>query len=138
MIKAVKVLNLFSTLLFAAVLLLVYAYLPISVNFNIEGVSNMHKQDFFYLALLGFLAINILMRVVVFVGLKRIGTLLMSWISGLIFVVNFYFALLIGFVGIWNNATHVSPSSYSYLNVIGPFFVLIWIVGLIFLAFKKE
>ena len=138
MIKAVKVLNLFSTLLFAAVLLLVYAYLPVSVSLNVEGLKTVHKQDFFYQALIGFLAVNILMRLLIFNGLKRLPSLVLSWTSSLIFVVNFYFTLLIGFIGVWNNATSISPSSYSYLNVIGPVLIAIWLLGLIFLAFKKK
>lgn len=138
MIKAVKVLNLFSMLLFAAILLLVYAYLPISVNLNVDGVSSIHKQDFFYQALIGFLALNILLRMVIFYALRSIPALLLSWVSSFIFVINFYFTLLIGFIGVWNNSTHVSPSSYSYLNILGPVLLVIWVVGLIFLAFRKS
>ena len=138
MIKTVKVLNLFSTLLFAIVLLLVYAYLPINVDLNVEGWHPVHKQDFFYQLLTIFLGINILLRVVIFYGLKHLKVLLLSWVSGLIFVMNFYFTLLAGFIGVWNNPTHISPSSYDYLNIIGPFFLIIWLAGLIFLLFKKH
>jgi len=138
MIKAVKVINLFSTLLFAAILLLVYAFLPVKVNLNIEGVSDLHKQDFFYQVLIGFLAVNILLRLLIFYGLKSLPALLLSWISSFIFVLNFYFTLLIGFVGVWNNSTSIAPSSYSYLNIIGPFLVVVWVIGLIFLVIKKK
>ncbi|MBC6400781.1 MAG: hypothetical protein GDA51_02480 [Ekhidna sp.] len=137
MIKAVRVLNLFSTLLFAAVLLLVYAYLPISVNLNLEQLGNLHKQDFFYRSLIIFLALNILLRLVIFYGLKRLKASLLSWVSGLIFVTNFYCTLLIGFIGVWNNPTHISPAGYGYLNIMGPIFLIIWLAGLIFLVFKK-
>ena len=137
MIKTVKVLNLFSTLLFAIVLLLVYAYLPINVDLNVEGWHPIHKQDFFYQLLTIFLGINILLRVVIFYGLKHLKVLLLSWVSGLIFVMNFYFTLLAGFIGVWNNPTHISPSSYNYLNIIGPFFLIIWLAGLIFFTIQK-
>lgn len=138
MIKAVKVLNLFSTLLFAAILLMVYAFLPVSVDLNIEGVGTVHKQELFYQALIGFLAINILLRLVIFYGFRGFRPTLLAWTSSLIFVVNFYFTVLIGFIGVWNNATSISPSSYGYLNTIGPLLLIVWVVGLIFLVIKKS
>ena len=138
MIKAVRVLNLFSTFLFAIILLLVYAYLPISVDLNLQGIGNMHKQDFFYNAIIVFLVFNILIRLVVKVGLRNLPSQLLAWISLIILIVNVYFTLLIGFIGVWNNSTHISPSSYAYLNYMGPILLIIWVIGLIFLAFKKS
>jgi len=138
MIKAVRVLNLFSTLLLAAVLLLVYAYLPVSVDLNIEGLKNPHKQDFFYRSLTFFLVINILLRFLIFYGLKHLKVFLLSWVSGFIFVTNFYFALLVGFIGVWNNSTHIAPAGYDYLNIMGPALLIIWLAGLVFLVVKKK
>ncbi len=138
MIKAIKVLTIFSTLLFAVILLLVYAYLPISVDLNIEGISSVHKQTFFYQVLIAFVIVNIILRLIINVGFKSIQGLLKAWLSFLIFIVNFYFALLVGFVGVWNNATHISPESYGYLNFIGPILLIAWVLGLIFLVFKKS
>ncbi len=138
MIKAIKVLNVFSTLLFAAILLLVYAYLPISVDLNIDGLSSIHKQTLFYQLLAGFVILNIILRLTINHGFKSLVELPKAWVSLLIFIVNFYLALLVGFVGVWNNATHVSPSSFGYLNIIGPVLLTIWVVGLIFLVIKKS
>lgn len=137
MIKVVKVLNLFSTLLFAAILLMVYAYLPINVDLNMQGMSDMHKQDFFYNALIIFLVFNILLRLIVKVGLKNLRPQLNSWSSALIFILNFYLTLIVGFIGVWNNATSISPGDYAYLNYMGPVLLIFWAVGLIFLVFKK-
>ena len=138
MIKAIKVLNVFSTLLFAAILLLVYAYLPISVDLNIDGLSSIHKQTLFYQLLAGFVILNIILRLTINHGFKSLVELPKAWLSLLIFIVNFYLTLLVGFVGVWNNATHVSPSSFGYLNLIGPVLLTIWVVGLIFLVIKKS
>lgn len=138
MISAIKVLNVFSTLLFAAILLLVYAYLPVSVDLNIDGVSPVHKQTFFYQLLVLFVVLNILLRVTLNLGLRRQAGLFKSWATGLIFIVNFYFTLLIGFVGVWNNAAHVSPEGYGYLNYIGPVLILVWLFGLFFFAVKSK
>ena len=138
MINAIKVLNTFSVLLFAVVLLLVYSYLPIQVDLNIDGVSSIHKQTLFYQLFGGFIVLNLLLRVTINVGFRQITGLLKAWITILIFIVNFYLALIVGFIGVWNNATHISPEGYNYLNYLGPVFVVIWVGGLIFLVFKKS
>ena len=137
MIKASRVLNTFSTLLFAATLLFVYSFLPISVDLNIEGVSSIHKQEFFFNCLLTFLVLNILLRLIVRVGLKNLTPLLQAWIGLIVFILNFYFTMLIGFIGVLNNSAHIAPQAYNYLNYIGPAFLVGWIGGLIFLAIKK-
>lgn len=137
MIKAVKVLNLFSSLLFGGVLLLIYAYLPISVDLNIDLIGSIHKQHFFTYGLAGFVVINAGVRLVVRFGLSSLKEAQIAWASLLIFVVNVYLTVLIGFVGVWNNTTHISPESYAYLNFIGPILFLGWSVGLIFLLLKR-
>lgn len=138
MIKAVKVLNVFSTLLFAIVLLTIYAYLPISVDLNIDGFSAVHKQSFFYQALSIFIVLNIILRVIFALGLKRLEGLLKGWLTLLVFIVNVYLIVLVAFIGVWNNASHIAPSGYGYLNFIGPVLIIIWVGGLIFLTFKKD
>jgi len=138
MIKVVNVLNTFSAILFAIVLLTVYAYLPISIDLNIEGMSNMHKQDFFYNSIGIFVGINVLMRLVINIGFKHLANVLQAWFRLFIFIINVYFTLMIGFIGVWNNATSITPSTYSYLNYIGPFLLVVWIIGLIFLVIKKR
>jgi len=137
MIKVVKVLNLFSILLFAAVLLLVYAYLPIEVKLNLEEIGSIHKQNFFYYSIGIFLLANLILRLIINLGLRSWTGLKKAWLSLLIFCINVYFSLLVGFIGVLNNSTHISPESYSYLTNIGPVVLLFWLVGLIFLAFKK-
>jgi hypothetical protein len=138
MVKAVKVLNFTSVLLFVLVLILIYAYLPISVDLNIDGISNIHKHRFFYYSLAGFVIMNMLVRVIINLGFKSLSENVLAWGTSLIFVLNFYLTLTIGFVGVWNNATHISPSNYAYLNFLGPVFLIIWVGGLIFLVVKKR
>ncbi len=137
MTKAVKVLNLFSTLFFAVILLLIYSYLPLQVDLNLDRFGVIHKQDFFYQVLITFIILNIILRGVIFYGFKSVSTLLLSWISALIFVVNFYLTLLIGFIGVLNNAAHISPTGFGYLNVFGPVLLIAWLSGLFFLIIKK-
>ncbi len=137
MIKAVNVLNKFSIVLFIAILLLVYAYLPVQVALNVEGLE-VHKQYFFYYALGAFLLVNILLRVTLHFGFRSLNEKMTSWLTGLIFLVNFYLTTLIGFIGVLNNSTHVRPSSYAYLNYMGPALICIWVVGFILLGFRKK
>jgi hypothetical protein len=137
MSKAVKVLNLFSTLLFAGILLLVYSFLPISVDLNLDFISNIHKQQFFYYVFLIFILLNFLLRVILRFGAKGVDETLYGWLYLLIFIVNFYMTLLVGFVGVLNNTNHINPSSYAYLNYMGPLAVIAWFAGYIFLLFKK-
>ncbi|MEQ9403778.1 MAG: hypothetical protein RIM99_09350 [Cyclobacteriaceae bacterium] len=138
MIKAVKVLNVASTFMFVVILLLIYAYLPISVDLNIDGVENIHKHRFFYYSITAFIGINILLRIILNLGFKGTSENVLAWMTGLIFILNVYLTFLVGFVGVWNNATHISPSNYAYLNFLGPVFVFFWFGGLIFLVVKKK
>lgn len=138
MIKAVKVLNVVSIFLFTVILLLVYAYLPIRVELNIDQVGTVHKQHFFYYALVTFVVINLLLRLVFDFGFRTVNENLKAWLKGLLFILNLNLAFLIGFIGVLNNSTHISPSSYAYLNYFGPFLIISWFVGLIFLALRKS
>lgn len=136
--KAVSVLNRISTVLFVIILLLVYAYLPIQVELNVEGLDTVHKQRFFYYALFAFIIVNLLLRVILTFGFRSSKVDIAAWLRGLIFVLNFYMTLIMGFIGVLNNATHVSPSSYAYLNFLGPILLVGWVVGLVVVIVKQR
>ncbi|WP_425391577.1 hypothetical protein [Ekhidna sp.] len=136
--KAIKVLNRFSVLLFSAIFLLVYAYLPISVDIGIDEVKQLHKQNFFYYFFGGFMVINILLRVATKFGTSNLSEELSAWIRSIVFIVNFYLTTMVGFIGVLNNTNHINPESYAYLSYLGPTLIGIWIVGLIFLFIKNK
>lgn len=138
MFKAIKVLNLFSTLLFAGILLLVYAFLPISVDLHIDGFGALHKQQFFYYAIAIFVVINLVLRLIFHFGTRGLSEQVNEWFTLLIFIVNVYLTLLIGFVGVINNETHISASSYAYLNYLGPIAIFGWVIGLFFNLFASR
>ncbi|WP_436516470.1 hypothetical protein [Ekhidna sp. To15] len=138
MIKAIKVFNSISVLLFSVILLLVYAYLPIMVDMNIEGVKDLHKQTFFFYAFGSFIVINIIIRMGATLGSRNLKEDLAAWIRAILFIVNFYLASMVGFIGVINNTGHINPSSFAYLNFLGPLFLLIWVIGLIFFISKKK
>jgi len=138
MIKAVKVLNVFSVILFAGVLLLVYAYLPIKVDLKNDLINPMNKQHFFYYAVTIFILGNLFLRVIFHFGLKGLNAEIVGWFTLLIFAVNFYLSVLIGFIGVLNNPNSVEASSFAYLTYLGPILILGWIIGLIILFFKSN
>ncbi len=138
MIKAIKVFNSVSVLLFSVILLLVYAYLPIMVDMNLEGLKDIHKQTFFYYAFGSFVIVNVIIRIGVSLGSRNLSEDLAAWIRAILFIVNFYLASMIGFIGVINNTGHINPSSFGYLNYLGPIFLIIWVIGLIFFLIKKK
>jgi hypothetical protein len=138
MIKAIKVLNSISILLFSVILLLVYAYLPIMVELNIEGVKDLHKQTLFYYMFGSFVVINVVLRIVLNSVTKKMGEDVGAWIRTIMFIINFYLTTMVGFIGVMNNTNHINPSSFAYLNYLGPVFLIIWVGGLIFFIFKKK
>ncbi|MEQ6168647.1 MULTISPECIES: hypothetical protein [unclassified Ekhidna] len=138
MIKAIKVLNRISVLLFSAIFLLVYAYLPIAVDLGIEEVGQLHKQNFFYYFFGAFMIINILLRVTTNLGTKNLKEEISSWIRSIVFIVNFYLTTMVGFIGVLNNTNHINPESYAYLSYLGPTLLVIWVIGLIFLLLKNK
>ncbi|WP_424960990.1 hypothetical protein [Ekhidna sp.] len=138
MIKAIKVLNRISVLLFSAIFLLVYAYLPIAVDLGIDEVGQLHKQNFFYYFFGAFMVINILLRVTTNLGTRHLKEEISSWIRSIVFIVNFYLTTMVGFIGVLNNTNHISPESYAYLSYLGPTLLIIWVIGLIFLFVKNK
>ncbi len=140
MLKVVNFLKVLSILLFLGILLLVYAYLPVMVRLSIESTElQLQKEDFFYFGIGVFVVVNLF-----FLGfqklyethLKRLEV--RAWVRGLSFVMNIYLTLLVGFIGVINNTTHLDPAGFSYLNYLGPFLIFVWVIGLIFLLKKKH
>ena len=138
MIKATKVLNSLSIIFFMAILLLVYAYLPIMVDLNVERLKDFHKQTFFYYTVGGFVVVNVILKLVTSLGAKYLPKEPQAWLNAIIFVINFNITLIVGFIGVWNNPAHIEPESFAYLNYMGPILIIIWVIGLIFLYFKKK
>lgn len=140
MLKVVNFLKLLSIVLFLAILLLVYAYLPIMVKLDPEqGVLQLHKETFFYLAVSAFVTVNL-----VFLGFQRLfekqmsREVLKAWVRGLAFVVNLYLTFITGFIGVINNPQHLKAEGFAYLNYLGPFLLICWLAGLFYLVFTRR
>lgn len=140
MLKVVNFLKFLSIVLFLGILLLVYAYLPVMTNLTLDSTDlRLRKEYFFYFGIGVFVVVNLF-----FLGFQKLyeshisNLEVRAWVRGLGFVVNIYLTLIIGFIGVINNTTHLDPSGFAYLNYLGPFLIFSWVVGLIYLAKKKS
>ncbi|MFT5642398.1 MAG: hypothetical protein ACI9A7_002507 [Cyclobacteriaceae bacterium] len=139
MLRVLNLVKVVSAFIFLGILLLVYAYLPVMVEITPDqSLPKVQKEDWFYYAIAIFLMVNLFL----FIIQKMTEPLIerediKAMLRGFAFVINFYMTCLIGFVGVINNTTSVSLSSYAYLNFIGPVFIVGWIVGLIVVINSK-
>lgn len=140
MLKVVNFVKLLSIILFLGILLLVYAYLPIMVQLDPEQtISPIQKESFFYAFVAAFVVVNL-----VFIGFQRLfekqvdSIALKAWVRGLAFVVNLYFTFIVGFIGVINNQQHVSAEGFAYLNYLGPFLLVVWLIGLVYMVLAKR
>lgn len=139
MVKAVRLLIIFSFLFFLGILLLVYAFLPIMVRLDFEGIVQLHKEQFFYYTFSGFMAANLLALAVRRLSARFLKQEeVLAWANSFAFVFNVSVTLLIGFIGVLNNPAHIKPTSYSYLNYLSPILIFVWFVGLIFLFIRNR
>ena len=140
MVKVVGIIRFLSIVLFLGILGLVYAYLPVKVLLH-ENWAQMRidRETFFYSVTGIFIIVNVSLSLVFALLRTRLSLLdeeKHAWIKALSPVMNIYIVVLVGFVGVVNNPTHVSASSYAYLNFIGPLLVLIWLGGFVYLIVK--
>ncbi len=126
--------------LFLAILLLVYAYLPVMADLTLDnGDFQVRKEDFFYFGIGVFVVVNLF-----FLGFQKLFEQFIAkvevkaWVRGLSFVINIYLTLIVGFIGVINNTNHLNPSGFAYLNYLGPFLIFSWIVGLIYVVKQKS
>ncbi|MEM9324449.1 MAG: hypothetical protein AAGA85_02290 [Bacteroidota bacterium] len=141
MAKVVGVVRFFSIVLFLGILGMIYAYLPVKVQLLPEGDLQVDRATFFYGTASLFLIVNIVFVVITRTlekSLRRVSENLFAWLKAGSPVLNVYITLLVGFIGVINNSVDVSPSSYAYLNFLGPIIVLTWIGGLLYLVFKAK
>ena len=134
MIKAVGIVRFLSLVLFLGGTGLVYAYLSPQVELSMGAEAWVVTRDtFFYVALGTFVLINIALRVLSQNVRKNLGRdwqdKTLAWFLAIVPIVNIYITLLIGFVGVINNPTHVSTTSFAYLNFFGPLLILVWVIG---------
>lgn len=130
-------------MLYLLALGLVYAYLPVMVKvFPGDQGMLIHREYFFYYTVALFLIINLFTW-----GLKRLtnpllmlkrGELVTAWFNVIAPIINIYLSMLLGYIGVINNPLHVSAQGFAYLNYIGPFLILAWIIVFFYLLSTKK
>ncbi len=139
MLKVVNLVKIFSVFIFLGTLTLIYAYMPIMVKLAEEGELEIQKENFFYASIGIFVVVNLAILVIQnILNAKLSSEVLKSWIGGFTFVFNLYLSFLVGYMGVFNNLSHISANSYFYLNWLGPILLLLWLIGLIFLILKRK
>lgn len=134
MVKAVGIVRFLSYAFFLGAIGLVYSYLAPQVELGMGPKAWVVSKDAFFYTILGiFVGVNIILRVVtnnLKNGIARSWEAkTLAWFLAIVPVINIYISLLVGFVGVINNPTHVSTTSYSYLNFFGPLLLVVWVIG---------
>ncbi len=134
MVKAVGIVRFLSYAFFLVAMGLVYSYLSPQVELGMGPKAWVVSKDTFFYAILAiFVVINIVLRILSQNIKKGIGrsweAKTLAWFLAIVPIINIYISLLVGFVGVINNPTHVSTTSYAYLNFFGPVLLVVWVIG---------
>lgn len=134
MVRAVGLIRFLSYAFFLLAIGLVYAYLSPRVELGFGPKAwVVNKDTFFYSTLVTFVVVNIALRVLSQNIKNGIASdwqaKTLAWFLVIVPIINIYISLLVGFVGVINNPTHVSASGYAYLNFFGPVLLVVWVIG---------
>ena len=138
MFNAIKVIRFITTFVFLAVLLASYAYLPLTMDINIDGFERVGKDFYFYSAVGLYLLLNLITYFFRFYA-DRVKLTLYRRLMVHILAPVLYFSLtlIIGFLTVVNNALDVIPSTYYYLNYLCVILILGWIFSFLFVTVRK-
>ncbi len=136
MFNVVKVARLITTLIFLGVLLLAYAYLPLTLDINIEGFDRVGRDFFFYLAIGLYILFNLITYFLRFYA-DRIGmsTYRRLHIHALAPVLYFSMTVLIGYITVVNKFQ--DPSIYNYLNYVSIILIAAWFFSFLFVSVRR-
>ena len=157
--RFIKLIQIFSIIIFLGVLILVYAYLPQQVGFTVDrsGFINDHisREYFFYGMLVLFVISNILC-----IGLGKAleqipaqhktpqgGTVffnaatknaIIGWIKSFCIILNAVFIFGLMYIGMLNNTESIKGGNFGIFLFIGPVLVIIWILMLVFIIIRQK
>jgi len=147
MFKIISVFFSASIVLFLAVLMIVYAFMPESAGilFNDKGdrIQEISRDTFFYATLIGFVLFQLLFYLfIVNVLNKKFNTskkINMSiWFKGMFLAINFFFILMLIFIGLANNAIDYTFTSIEYISFLGPGLIVVWLLIFPIFYFKSK
>jgi hypothetical protein len=124
--KAVWFLSMLAVLL---ILLYAYAGLPVDVVVNENGGSSITvgKENFFYLAAALIAAVNALVFVIN--NVYRKDPDFRTWFYGLVICLNFFFAVALNFISLYNSGDEFDYSRIEYLILGSTGLFMVWALG---------
>ena len=136
MSKAINIFRKISIFLFLGVLGWIYALFENEVRLLPKPSDLTISRDlFFYLTIGIFLLINGLFLLIFKLGNNLFlgyGDDRIAWAKMIVPLVNVYLSLMIGSIGVLNNRSSFEPGAYAYLNYIGPFILMVWLLGVVY------
>jgi hypothetical protein len=157
MSRIIKFIWFLSVVVFLAMLLWVYAYLPnrVGIMADHEGIADtfVSKGNFFYLALGIFLLVNgalFVMRRLLAPGdfstpkapalAARVGMRadLADWMLGFATALNLFFILTMSYLSVFNNPDGGNINFYGVLVITGPLLIALMLLVLVYLFLKKR
>jgi len=139
MFQFAKVLRIFTAIFYVVILLFIYAYLPLTLDLNIEGIGRIGRGFFFYTAMSVFVVLQLIFYFFRFyVDRAGVGQQLRFTVHLLPSVMLFSLTLLIGYLGVLNNAEDIAPSRYYYLNYLSAVLMIGWFFAFLFVLIRKK
>ena len=138
MIQAIKVVRLILTFFFFGVLLFTYAYFPLTIDVNIDGMGRIDRDYFFYATVGLYLVINLITYFFRYYSDRNeMPEKRRFWIHALAPVLYFSMSVLIGYLTVVNNSNDLDASDFNYLNYLSVFLVGGWVLSFLFVLIKK-
>jgi hypothetical protein len=146
MSKILKFFTTISIILFLAVIVIVYAFVPdpCGLLFSDNGsiLYSLPINTFFYSSLFIFMIIQILLMVfdkIFLSGSKQTNSVkLETWFQGMRLSINLFIILLLIFIGLANNAVDYSYSSIHLIIYFASLIIVIWFLTLPFFIFHTK
>ncbi|MCC5920738.1 MAG: hypothetical protein LAT68_10605 [Cyclobacteriaceae bacterium] len=142
-----------SMLLFLAIFLYAYSFLPdrVAISVDTEGVKDtfITKDQFFYFGIGAFVISNLLfaamanivqssaIRANSFLHSEEFRDQVYSWLISFNFAMNMFFASIGAYLSFFNNSEYLPGKSYGYITYFGIAFVLIWLLLLAWLFVNR-
>ncbi len=138
MLQAAKFIRVFSTFFFLVILLLVYGYIPLTLDINIDGFERVGREFFFYSCIGLFILFNLITYFFRYLTDKSsMGYYQRTAVHLLPSVLYFSMTFLIGYLGAVNNAAALDLSSYNYLTYISSILLISWFFAFLFTLIKN-
>ncbi len=138
MLQSAKFIRVFTAFFFLAMLLMIYGYMPLTLDINIPGFERVGRAFFFYSCIGLFVLFNLITYFFRYLADRSsMKYYQRATIHLLPSVLYFSMTLLIGYLGAVNNASSIDPSRYSYLTYVSSVLLILWFFSFLFTLIKQ-